>query len=197
MKRLFSASFHLTTIFDPVRHEDDLMIIATERLTIRRINAADWESIKRIWDDQKSSAYSRFDKPNDTNDAAVRKRIEKWASYESSMEHLFFAVCLNEILIGYAAFNRRDGGYEIGYCFHSGYHGKGYAKESISAIISTLKNIQPEVIITARTALENKPSVKLLQSLGFRQTGTEQISFYRDSDGQAVYFDGGIFNTNL
>ena len=43
------------------------MNITTEGLTIRRIVADDWESIKEIWDDQESSVYTRFDKPNDTD----------------------------------------------------------------------------------------------------------------------------------
>ena len=43
------------------------------------------------------------------------------------------------------------------------------------------------------TALDNVPSVRLLLSLGFRQTGTEKVSFYKDKDGKAIFFDGGIF----
>ena len=47
--------------------------------------------------------------------------------------------------------------------------------------------------ITAGTALNNTPSVKLLNSLGFRQTGTETVSFYKDEEGNAVNFEGGIY----
>lgn len=151
------------------------------------------ESIKRIWDDQKRSVYAHFDKPNDTDPDTVRTRIEKWASCADSIEHMFFAVCLDRTLIGYVAFNRRESGYETGYCFHSEYHGKGYAKESMIALIRAVRNRQPDLIITAGTAIENTPSVKLLQSLGFHQIGTETVSFYKDSDGKPIYFEGGIF----
>ena len=173
------------------------MNITTERLTLRRIDVEDWRKIKDIWDDQKRSAYARFDKPNDTDPDAVRKRIEKWASYADSMEHLFFAVCLDERLIGYVAFNQRDGGYETGYCFHSKYHEKGYAKESMIALIHAIHDIQPNAVITAGTAIENIPSVKLLKSLGFRQIGIERVSFYKDSYGEPIWFDGGIFEFNV
>lgn len=169
------------------------MNITTDRLTIRRIAAEDWESMKAIWDDQKCSAYARFDKPNDTAPGAVRERIQKWASFAYSMEHIFLAVCLEKALIGYVAFNRRESGYEIGYCFHSDYHGKGYAKESMTAMIQAIHGMQPDAVITAGTAIENTPSVKLLQSLGFRRIGTERVSFYKDSRGEPVCFDGGIF----
>lgn len=172
------------------------MNITTDRLTIRRIVAGDCEDIKRIWDDQKHSIYAHFDKPNDTDPDTVRTRIEKWGSCADSMEHMFFAVCLGRTLIGYVAFNHRENGYEIGYCFHSEYHGKGYAKESLNALIRAIQNMQPDVVITAGTAIENTPSVKLLQSLGFRQIGTEMVSFYKDDDGQDIFFIGGIFELN-
>ncbi|MDO5435077.1 MAG: GNAT family N-acetyltransferase [Clostridia bacterium] len=171
----------------------NLTDIITDRLTIRRINTADWESVKRIWDDQKQSVYACYDKPNDTDPEAVRKRIEKWASAGESMEHMFFAVCLNGSMIGYVAFNQRDTGYETGYCFHSDHQGKGYAKESLTALITAIRQIQPDAIITAGTALKNIPSVNLLHSIGFRQTGTERLSFCKDAAGQDILFDGGIF----
>lgn len=167
--------------------------MTTERLTVRRIAADDWESIKAIWDDQKRSVYARFDRPNDTNPDAVRQRIGKWASCENSTEHMFFAVCLNGGVIGYIAFNRREDGYETGYCFHSDYQGKGYAKESMAALIGAILEKQPDAVITARTALKNIPSVRLLQSQGFRQLGTERVSFYQDEAGKDIFFDGGIF----
>ena len=169
------------------------MNITTERLIIRRINAEDWESMKRIWDDQKRSQFACFDKPKDTNPDDVRKRIEKWASCADSLEHMFFAVCLDGNLIGYVAFNSRENGYETGYCFHSDYQGKGYAKESLLALIYAIHNIRPGAVITAGTAIENIPSIRLLLSLGFHQTGTEKVSFYKDSEGKPIYFDGGIF----
>ena len=167
--------------------------MTTERLTVRRIAADDWESIKAIWDDQKRSVYARFDRPNDTNPDAVRQRIGKWASCENSTEHMFYAVCLDGGVIGYIAFNRREDGYETGYCFHSDYQGKGYAKESMAALIGAILEKQPDAVITARTALKNIPSVRLLQSQGFRLTGTEKVSFYRDEDGKKIDFDGGIY----
>lgn len=166
---------------------------ASEALTFRRVTADDWESIKEIWDDQKRSVYACFDKPNDTAPEAVRKRIAAWASYADSVEHLFFAVCLDGHLIGYVAFNRRSNGYETGYCFHSRNHGKGYAKKSLTALMHVIHDIYPGAVITAGTALENTPSVRLLLSLGFRQVGTEQVSFYKDSHGNSIYFDGGLF----
>ena len=42
----------------------------------------------------------------------------------------------------------------------------------------------------------NTPSVSLLKSLGFELIGTESVSFYKDSQGNDIVFEGGIFELN-
>lgn len=170
--------------------------LTTNRLCIRRIRSEDWKAVQAIWADEASSPYAVYDRPNATDDASVRSRIEKWAAFADSREHLFFAVCLENTVIGYAAFHKRSDGYELGYCFHSAYHAKGYAKESISALIGELKK-RGICRVTAGTALKNIPSVRLLTSLGFRLAGTEKVSFCRDAEGSAIVFDGGIYELLL
>lgn len=171
------------------------MLLKTERLTIRHILAEDWESIREIWADFNASAYAQYDKPHRTDAADVQPRIAKWAAANAGTEHMFFAVCLDETVIGYIALNRRERGYELGYCFHSAYHGKGYARESNLALFATLRTLGITAFV-AGTALQNTPSVKLLNALGFRLTGQEKVSFYQNAGGNAIFFDGGIFEKN-
>jgi RimJ/RimL family protein N-acetyltransferase len=168
------------------------MVLKTDRLTIRHIVADDWKSIKEIWLDFNAAAFSQYDKPHNTDDEDVRSRIAKWAAANSGIEHMFFAICLGDVIIGYSAFNIREDGYEIGYCFHSAYHGKGYAKESHIALFDYLRTLGITKF-TAGTALDNIPSVALLKSLGFTLIATEKVSFYKDSEGNDIVFDGGIF----
>ena len=168
------------------------MLLKTERLNIRHVVADDWKSIQDIWKDFNSSEYAQYDKPHNTEDADVRPRIAKWAAANTGTEHMFFAACLGEAVIGYIAFNIRENGHEIGYCFHSAYHGKGYAKESILALFDYLRTLGI-TRFSAGTALNNTPSVKLLSSLGFQLVGQEKVSFYKDGMGNAIVFDGGVF----
>ena len=165
-------------------------MIRTKRLSIRRVRADDWKAIQAIWADTAKSVYAQYDRPNDLDDRSVSRRIAKWASFADSDEHIFLAVCLQDTVIGYAAVNKRENSYEIGYCFHSNYHGKGYARESLSAILDVMKE-KGAVRITAGTALNNTPSVRLLTSLGFKLTGTEKVSFYKDEKGNDITFEGG------
>ncbi len=170
--------------------------IGTEHLTIRRAAASDWEAIRDIWAEVSKTEYAQYDKPKELTDEAVALRIARWGSFAQSHEHMFFSVCFRETVIGYVAFNQRGEGYEIGYCFHPAFWGRGYAKESISELLKRLK-AQKAAFVTAGTALENAPSVRLLRSLGFRQVGAERLSFYRDAQGNDVFFDGGLFELRL
>lgn len=170
------------------------MLLKTDRLTIRHIAADDWKSIKEIWVDFNTSAFSQYDKPHNTDDEDVRARTAKRAA-NISREHLFFAVCLGDTMIGYVSLHIAENGYEIGYCFHSAYHGKGYAKESLAALFDYLGALGITKF-TAGTALQNTPSVSLLKSLGFQLLGTEEVSFYQDAQGNDIVFEGGIFELN-
>ena len=171
------------------------MLLKTDRLTIRYIVPDDWKYIKEIWVDFNSSALSQYDKPHNTDDEDVQRRIARWAGANSGTEHMFFAICLGDTVIGYSAFNIREDGYEIGYCFHSVYHGKGYAKESHLALFDYLRTLGITKF-TAGTAINNIPSVSLLKSLGFELTGKENVSFYKDAQGNDIVFQGGIFKLN-
>ena len=154
------------------------MLLKTERLNIRHVIADDWKRIRDIWVDFNSSEYAKYDTPHITENANVQARIAKWAAANSGTEHMFFAICLDETVIGY--------------CFHSAYHGKGYAKESMLALFDYLRTLGI-TNFSAGTAINNTPSVKLLTSLGFKLVEQEKVSFYKDADGNDIVFDGGIF----
>ena len=172
-------------------------MITTDRLMIRHIQAADWPAVQDIWAALAPLPMAQYDKPHNTDPADVEARISRWADFtRRGTEHMFFAVCLGDAVIGYFAFNQREHGHEIGYSFHPAHHGKGYAKEALAALLSHLHGMGM-THFSAGTALNNTPSVRLLTGLGFRLTGTEQVSFYKDAQGQDIVFDGGIFELEI
>ena len=171
------------------------MQLKTDRLTIRRVIEEDWKGLQHIWKDFSISEYAQYDMPHVTADEDVRARVCRWAKYHNSIEHMFFAICIGDTIIGYIAFNRREDSHEIGYVFLSDYHGMGYAKESHIALFDYLRTLGITKF-TAGTGIGNTPSVSLLKSLGFELIGTESVSFYKDSQGNDIVFEGGIFELN-
>ena len=75
------------------------MLLKTERLTIRHVVADDWKSIRDIWVDFNSSEYAQYDKPHNTDDMDVQPHIAKRPAANSGIEHMFFAICLDEHII--------------------------------------------------------------------------------------------------
>ena len=172
-------------------------MITTERLTIRPVVAEDWPAVQEIWAALAPLPMAQYDKPHDTSDANVQSRVARWARFTASgTEHMFFVPCLDGKMIGYFAFNQRERGHEVGYSFHPAYHGKGYAKEALAAILAHLRAMG-FTRFSAGTALDNTPSMKLLTGLGFRLVGTEKVSFYKDADGNDIVFDGGILELEM
>lgn len=168
------------------------MELTTERLNIRTLLPEDWKPLLRIADDFRASPYLIYDMPLPAEEDAIRELTARFA--ESG---LFFAVFLKENpeMIGYICFHREADTYDLGYCFHSAYQGNGFAYEGCAALMGYLRDLHGDIRFTAGTALDNHPSCKLLERLGFALTDTETLSFHRDAAGNDIVFTGGRFET--
>lgn len=159
------------------------MEFQTDRLQIRSLRESDWPEVQKIWIDFGRTPYAVYDAPLPTDDDGARALTRQFAD-----SGLFFAVCLSGRIIGYVGFHMADGTYDVGYCFHTAYQGRGYAYESVKALLDRIAENYPGAGFTAGTALENIPSCNLLKKLGFTCISTETVSF----DGK-FSFQGGKF----
>ena len=166
------------------------MQMTTNRLTIRQIAPEDWQGLQRIAMDFCRSKYVLYDFPLPTGEEEIKALTKKFAESQ-----LFFAVFCKDSdeMIGYVCFHNEDGNYDLGYCFHSAHHGKGYAFESCEAVMGYVAQNHSVKHFTAGTALPNLPSVKLLEKLGFVLQKTEFLSFHKDAHGDDIVFEGGNF----
>jgi len=171
-------------------------MIKTDRLTLKSIKKENWTDLQKLWRDFSLSQYAIYDSPHPTDDISVKNKAELWENAQNDVSHFFYGVYLDDTFIGYVAAHTRVKGFELSYCFLSAFQGKGYAKESLTAVIDRLSS-WGEKSFVVRTALNNTPSVKLLNSLNFKLVGTENVSFYKDLKGQDVFFDGGIYQLCL
>lgn len=165
--------------------------LMTDRLTIRNFVAGDWEDLREIALDKEASQYAAYDYAFPTAEEDVRRVLERFSRRDG-----FLAVCLTETnkVIGFINFDGEPGGLmELGYCFHSAYHGKGYATEACGALLQHAfldLNVRD---VACGTASVNEPSLRLLARLGFRKTGESIVSFRKAADGSPFEFLGSFF----
>ena len=164
------------------------MRIKTKRLLIRSLQATDWTALKGISEDFKKSEYSIYDMPLPSEDEKIKSLCGQFAT-----TGLWFSVMLHEVMFGYICFHEENEIFDLGFCFHSDYHGKGYAYESCIAAMEYIAKERKTNIFTAGTALQNTPSCNLLKKLGFILEGTETLSFHKDKNGYDILFEGGHF----
>lgn len=152
---------------------------------IRRMREDDWRGNQVIWRDFNRSRYAVYDGVLPEEDAEVRRQTREFMG-----SGLFFSVFLaeNGTMIGYVCFHQDRDAFDLGYCFHSAFQGRGYAFESARAAMEFLVKERNAKRFTAGTALDNGPSLRLLDRLGFRLASTETVSFDGDFS-----FVGGNF----
>lgn len=165
------------------------MILETNRLFIRRLNESDWQEMQKVFIDFNNSKYAIYDMPLPTEDEESKALTKRFAD-----SNLFFAVFLKESndMIGYVCFHKEGDTYDLGYCFHSAYHSNGYAYESTDALVKYFADKYSVNHFTAGTAIDNTPSCRLLEKLGFTCVSTETVSF-----DNVFSFQGGNFELNI
>ena len=161
------------------------MEIETSRLYIRDLYETDWVEMKEIFIDFNQSKYAAFDRPLPKDDDESKSLTKQFSD-----TGLFFAVHLleNSKMIGYVCFHKNGDSFDLGYCFHSAYHSNGYAYESVTALIEYFAKEHHVSSFTAATAIENTPSCRLLERLGFVHVSTETVSF----DGKFSFQSGNF-----
>lgn len=161
------------------------MEIKTNRLSIRNLCGNDWIDMKNIFIDFNNSRYAVYDRPLPTEDNEVKALVNQFVN-----SNLFFAIRTLDTnkMIGYVCFHKDADKYDLGYCFHSAHHSKGYAYESVNVLIEYIAQVYSVSNFTAGTAIDNEPSCRLLEKLGFICISTEIVSF-----DNLLSFQGGNF----
>ena len=165
--------------------------IETERLIIRNFTAKDEEAVyEQIMKFQRSE-FVFMDEPWPLE---RRKYAEIIQYFMSTDDFLAVELKHNKKLIGWFAIGKNeDGSNNFGYNINMDYHGQGFATEAGNALLDYMFNeLQIETIVNG-TGLRNKPSVHLLEKLGFRKISEEKESFHTGEDGNPIEFLGGHF----
>ena len=144
--------------------------IKTERLFLKKFSATDKNSlIALIGDSRVSETLSNVPFPYTSEDA------DYWLDSVKKNE-LRLSIRLNDALIGGIGLTHGDDGYcELGYWLGREYWGRGYATEASNSLLNYVRENTSLRKFRANVYKENIASSKVLQKLGFKQTGEGEV----------------------
>ena len=158
-----------------------MVLLTTDRLVIRNFSAGDWQELQELAIQYQASESAQYEDPWPTSAEDVQAMAGWFAGGDD-----YLAVCLRATgrLIGMVALERRQGQagrvHNLGYVFHPGYHGQGYATEACRAAIAYLFGpLEADGILTG-TSPANEASIRLLKRLGLVQVAPGEFALSRE-----------------
>jgi RimJ/RimL family protein N-acetyltransferase len=165
--------------------------IKTKRLLIRNFIENDCNDLYEYLSDKETYRFE----PGEPITIETAKNI----CYERSKNDKFLAIQLNNKVIGHIYFAQIKPQklltWETGFIFNKKYQGKGYATESLTAIIDYGFNNMNIHKIIAHCNPKNVSSWKLLERVKMKREGKlrENIYFNKDEKGSPIWLDTYIY----
>ncbi|GAB0166913.1 GNAT family N-acetyltransferase [Lysinibacillus sp. CTST325] len=167
--------------------------IYTKRLYLRKMKMADAHILFNIWSDPEVTKFMNI--TNFTHEEQAKEMIELFDELTEERKAIRFTIIEKESneIIGSCGFNSIDevnASAEIGYDLAKAYWGKGYAPESISALIDyafTTLNINR---IEAKIEPGNINSIKVVEKLNFTFEGT----FQENEESKESTYDINVYS---
>lgn len=157
-------------------------MIQTARLTLRRATWDDLDATHRLFSNPVVMRY--WSRPEHETLEETRRWLRELV--EPGPDSLDFLIEKDGVVIGKAGAWRLP---EIGYLLHPDHWGQGLAQEAMTALISHLHRIRPELThLIAEVDPRNTASLRLLTRLGFVETGrAERTMQWRDEWCDSIY----------
>ena len=150
--------------------------IFTERIKLRLIELSDLESIHNLHSLPETDAYNALGIPETIED--TKSAIEPWVldNQSNEIKNYTFAIDTKSNgafmgLFGLKLGNNKHKRAEVWYKIHSDYWNKGYATESLKAILNFGFEILKLHRIEAGCAVDNTASFKVLEKSGMIREG--------------------------
>jgi RimJ/RimL family protein N-acetyltransferase len=164
----------------------------TRRLAVRRFRASDGPGLHAYLSRPEAVRFEPY--PVQSAQECERLAVERVT------DPSFWAVCLGETgeLVGnlYLGLQQPESWrtYELGYVFHPGYWGRGFATEAAGALVAECFAGGAHRLL-ARCNPQNTASWRLLERLGFRREGhfLRSASFATDEAGQQIWHDAYLY----
>jgi ribosomal-protein-alanine N-acetyltransferase len=167
---------------------DDMEMIGTERLVIRRFRREDAADLYEYLSDEdvvRFEPYEAFSMAQCEQEAAQRAEDPSyWAVYLRDGGKLIGN-------IWFCQTGPEFDTWELGYVFNAKYQHRGYATEACRAVLDRAFGAMNARRVVAMCDPLNAPSWRLLERLGFRREGhkLQTVFFRRDAQGNPIWKD--------
>ena len=148
-----------------------MIFTETDRLLLRNVVAKDADI---MYDYRNNEICARYQRGQTKDYNGIVSLVERRKNDVMSVDAPFMvAVALKDTdeMVGEIVVMSKDGTISLGYTFSYKHHRKGYAFESLSALINLLHEQYPEWDFISFTEPENEPSMALLKKLGYKDMG--------------------------
>ncbi len=154
-----------------------MVIIESERLLLRELEASDTEALAHIWGDNEVMKYCGGGEL-DTN--IIHEVIEANQKKYRAYGYAVFAIVVKPdgVLVGAAGCKPEEADPRRGeliYHFNKAVWGKGYASEAVAAYLKWAAETGCIDYISASAMSENAASLRILEKNGFKQNGFVQF----------------------
>ena len=157
----------LEDVFDETRRERSIPVLETERLTLRAPRHEDVKAIALLVNDRRiAENTARIPHPYGVD--AAREFIH---AVNRGDGEVAFVITLADTLIGGCGIDPREGGPEIGYWLGVPYWGRGYATETVRAVIDYAFGELEYDTLAAGARVSNPASRRVLEKCGFQWSG--------------------------
>ena len=168
------------------------MRIESNRLLMKQISSKDWELFKRLKTEPQVIKWC-WDEPSEAEiEEQFESRIQKWHRHHQGWLSLVVQEVNTGKTVGITGFKLVNGHAEVGYLFLPEFMGRGYATESLKAVIEWSSEQCHVESFSAIVTKGNVISEKVLTKCGFAlskivpdsyeiggQTHTDHVYTYR------------------
>lgn len=148
-----------------------MIFLETLRLRLRNVAEKDADIMHEYRNNKICAQYQRGQIKEHAGITALIKRRKNDEMTLSAPFMIAVALKGSNEMIGEIAVTTKNHSISPGYTFSYKYHRKGYAFESLNALMETLHERYPERDFISYTAPENKASMELLKKLGYKDMG--------------------------